>query len=322
MRQRQSLSLLWSCLILLISVATGFSTAARQSSTADSGGSSVWRLFASSSITSATLTVGDRVGKGSYGVVHLCELGDEQVICKRSYTLDELDAQKNGDAAQRLKRCQYYANVEKHCFEKLQPHPQIPSYRGTHMDNEGNEWMTWDVIQNYNHANKKCCPTLSDVIASDWKVQHEGENHHLDKLREALGLEENLDNSFASTLDAVITSLLQVLAHVHSQAHIVHRDVKPGNLLVDSKTQSLILIDFGSAADMDPIKKGSGWFAKTTRVGLEDGSRCAVSPIYCAPELFIQPDRYVHDTLSIYIYIYIMCILSLMDLSATIHFCL
>jgi serine/threonine-protein kinase len=43
--------------------------------------------------------------------------------------------------------------------------------------------------------------------------------------------------------------MLQVLSHIHENK-IVHRDVKPSNLLVHDGT--LLLIDFGSAADLEP----------------------------------------------------------------------
>jgi serine/threonine protein kinase len=60
--------------------------------------------------------------------------------------------------------------------------------------------------------------------------------------------------------------------------------------------QSLILIDFGSAADMDPVS-GSGnqvlaamGLGNGGRVGL-DTSTVAISPIYAAPEVFVKWDR-------------------------------
>ena len=48
--------------------------------------------------------------------------------------------------------------------------------------------------------------------------------------------------------------------------------------------KSLVLIDFGSAADMEPIN-GMGGFGK--RVGLDDAI-VSVSPIYAAPETFVK----------------------------------
>jgi serine/threonine protein kinase len=88
-------------------------------------------------------------------------------------------------------------------------------------------------------------------------------------------------DSHADALDRILVSLMTVLAHVHENK-IVHRDVKPGNVLVHNGT--LVLMDFGSAADLEPIKGD----LLQRRKGLEDGQRVAVSPIYAAPEIFID----------------------------------
>lgn len=50
-----------------------------------------------------------------------------------------------------------------------------------------------------------------------------------------------------------------------------------------------MLIDFGSGADLEPRKMTM--FGRKKRVGLEDGSSVAVSPIYAAPEVFVREDR-------------------------------
>jgi serine/threonine protein kinase len=285
--------IMMKCLYLvlaLFSTAQAFTAVPRRLTTVHS--QRITRLFATSTTsTSSVLSIGEEVGRGSYGIVHFCTLGDETLIGKRAYVLDELT--ENNDSPQnRLKRCKYYWNVERHCFEKMAPHPQIPNYRGIFVDAGGNEWMTFNVISSNNH---KVSSTLQQVMDADWKVQHEEQEHHLSKLQEALGLTASDESSFSVTLDCVMESLLKVLTHVHSQASIVHRDVKPGNLLVDPQNHALVLIDFGSAADMDPTKKN--FFGGSTRVGLENDNRVAVSPIYSAPELFIQPDRYVRTVI-------------------------
>ncbi|MCA9563728.1 MAG: protein kinase, partial [Myxococcales bacterium] len=70
-------------------------------------------------------------------------------------------------------------------------------------------------------------------------------------------------------LRAVLLAILDALAHAHARG-VVHRDIKPGNVLFDSRTNRLKLIDFGLAA-----------------VSLEDsGSEAftAGTPEYQAPE--------------------------------------
>jgi len=118
----------------------------------------------------------------------------------------------------------------------------------------------------------------------------------------------------ASTLDTLFSSLLSVLTHIH-ESQIVHRDLKPSNILIapddgqdqttgdPSPTQqpgnNVILIDFGSAADLEPISgpSSSSSFSKPFStmkkyVGLNvNEQRVAVSPLYCAPEIFIDPQK-------------------------------
>ena len=148
-------------------------------------------------------------------------------------------------------------------------------------------------------------------------------NHQLNDIQKAMNLPES--STFGDTLDAIFISILDNLKEIHD-CNIVHRDgecscsahdlvllefdsfliissrmsllaVKPGNLLCDVK-QGLRLIDFGSAADLDPspIPAGEGntlenlLLGGTQRVGYDEGIT-AVSPVYCAPEVFIEPDK-------------------------------
>jgi serine/threonine protein kinase len=269
----------WLSILLTLSVVQSFTRKSPLARNIPSLAGS--RLFASPSTTSV-LVDGTLVGRGSYGRVHLCTIGEETVIGKRAYILEELEkVSALKDPQHRLKRCDYYFNVERHCFEKMARHPQLPVYRGIVKDKAGNSWMTFDPIESLSN---QCAPTLQQVMEADWKSQHESESHHLSKLEEALEL---TDASFGDTLDCVVESLLEVLTFVHEQ-RIVHRDVKPGNLIIANK--KLHLIDFGSAADMDPQRHGI-W--GRTRVGLENENLVACSPVYSAPELFVRPDRYV-----------------------------
>jgi len=214
-------------------------------------------------LTKSNVNVGKLIGSGSYGRVHLVTLGNEQTksfIGKRPARQDELSDTE--DPRRRASRCLYYWQVEDHCFSKLPPHPQLPPYYGTRDD-----WMLFDLVGDGNTP----APTLLDLMAIDC-------NRPQDLKHIGNGLE---CSSYAETLDKTLVSLLTVLDHVHDHK-IVHRDIKPGNLLVHAG--EFLLMDFGSAADLEPIP-GS---LIPRRRGLEDGCRVAVSPIYCAPEVYID----------------------------------
>lgn len=68
--------------------------------------------------------------------------------------------------------------------------------------------------------------------------------------------------------------------------------VKPGNLLCDPESQRLRIIDFGSAADLDPstaskFSASNIFSGGKVRVGLDEGI-VALSPVYAAPETFVK----------------------------------
>ena len=62
-----------------------------------------------------------------------------------------------------------------------------------------------------------------------------------------------------------------------------------------SPSKSFVLIDFGSAADIDPVKTKNFLSFTEKRIGLEDDSIVAISPIYAAPEIFVKLDRLVSN---------------------------
>jgi serine/threonine protein kinase len=243
------------------------------------------------------VSVGELVGSGSYGTVHLLNatlvrdddnnkkdkiqhmtlIGKrpwkaEELLSSESLSWEEQDAKLKTASQERATRCSYYWSVEEHCFSKLPPHPQLPPYFGTNGD-----WMLFGLVGDDGTRTTTTttsiapAPTLSDLMKLD-------QNHPQDltNIAAALGCD-----SYPATCDRILESLLTVLDHVHTN-QIVHRDVKPSNVLVHNGT--LILMDFGSAADLEP--SGNGILKR--RRGLENGSRVAVSPIYCAPEIFVE----------------------------------
>lgn len=204
---------------------------------------------------------------------------------------------------ERAERCLYYWQVENHCFTKLPAHPQLPPFYGRH-----DEWMVFGFVGETTTEKREPqsgsgddgwparktvhipAPTLQDLMDLD-----RTDPQQLRHVAEALGT-----SSHGETLDRLVPALLTILQHVHKH-RVVHRDVKPGNLLVHNGT--VLLIDFGSAADLDPSTPDRAFAAgglgarmllqPQRRVGLEGGGndRVAVSPMYAAPEVFIS----LHD---------------------------
>ena len=97
-------------------------------------------------------------------------------------------------------------------------------------------------------------------------------------LRHRNGLQQLADD-LGVTLDSVVpTAMHQILGclkAVHN-AGVVHRDVKPLNIVVDEEARCLKLIDLGAAAD---LRTGMNY--------VPDES--IIDPNYCAPEQFVLP---------------------------------
>lgn len=232
--------------------------------------------------TKKLIHVQEHIGSGSYGTVHLVSFQDDdgkKYVAKRAWTLNEIKARpasthKEGDTKVadpkalkgKAERCQYYLNVEQHCLDKIRQSDNadqinVPAYVGKYRDDseEGNEWLLFDLItSNSDSDDKTVAKNLKEVMELDWIDQHredergQDQHHHLYMIHKELGLQD--DATFEDTLDAIFMGILKTVSGVH-ETNIVHRDIKPENLLIDGKNKDFILIDFGSAQDVDVLKK-------------------------------------------------------------------
>jgi serine/threonine-protein kinase len=73
----------------------------------------------------------------------------------------------------------------------------------------------------------------------------------------------------------IISSVLDALDYAHEQG-IVHRDIKPGNILIEGHTGRPIIMDFG--------------VAQVTRNTEGESSMIVGTPIYMAPEQIMNPE--------------------------------
>ena len=228
------------------------------------------RLFGTALLFRLTLasqlTVGDVIGTGAFGSVHEGRLHGRPCVAKR---------------ASSGKRAAFYLSQEAFANQMLvdrgteETPPCIAHYMGEHTVG-GVRFLVWDCCGGSQRPR-----TLDDFLQSEGGLSEPGQGG-LSELADLLGC------SRRELPGLVLKYTLSALAHIHALG-VVHRDVKPENLLVDPVHRTLVLIDFGSSCD------AAGWVVKR---GYEAG-RVPCSVLYCPPEQLLSIDApYTYDVYS------------------------
>mmetsp|Transcript_22823 Transcript_22823/g.31910 ORF Transcript_22823/g.31910 Transcript_22823/m.31910 type:complete len:517 (+) Transcript_22823:71-1621(+) len=220
------------------------------------------------SIQTSALTLGEVIGNGTFGTVRWATLDREEN--------GETDLVVTKISHKNMKNAAAYLETEAQLNRRLSlngDHPHIAPYLGE-CTKDGERHLIWKASG---------FGTLEDFL------EHP-EQGTTSLLGESLGIEPlGSQHGIHSLAREVLRQLLEALSYCHSKG-IVHRDVKPANILVDDATGSLRLIDFGSAADMASL---------IYRRGYRGPRRGPRSLLYCAPEEFVEEGHpYAFDVYS------------------------
>ena len=231
-----------------------------------------------------SLRIGTHLSSGAFGHVHCAQLGSTPVVVKR--------------AAAGVTHAARYLEVEAEMNSRLQVAApgsrHIAPYLGSCTVN-GTRALLWRRVGgSFVEEDLDCsadCSLESCLLRSDAPQL----------LSSALGLPPNED---ALLMRRLLEEILSSLALVHSQ-RIVHRDVKPANLLLDRHSQTLRLIDFGSGCE--PGMSGGGPSTSTRGLSRFVGASAArffnlpaasppardpapASTLYMAPEQLVSAE--------------------------------
>jgi serine/threonine protein kinase len=98
-------------------------------------------------------------------------------------------------------------------------------------------------------------PHIVEVREAQWDPDQDGAITFVMRLYEGGSVEEALRTDYRFSVHQAVelaVHVLGALAFVYQTYKAIHRDVKPGNLLMDKERMNAYLSDFGSAATVDP----------------------------------------------------------------------
>ncbi|VFQ71124.1 unnamed protein product [Cuscuta campestris] len=227
--------------------------------------------------------VGDIIGEGSFGVVYY------GVLLPKNVALEEIVKKRRSQRA--------LANdpsfKEKVILKKVKL-----GVEGAVECGEFEEWFNYRLSR---AAPETCAKFLGSFIAEKttsqftkgekWLVwRFEGDRDLGDYMKDRnfpLNLESAMFGRVLQGMDSnkrnaliikqIMRQIITCLKKIHDTG-IVHRDVKPSNLVVIAKRGKIKLIDFGAATD---LRIGKNYVP----------NRGLLDPDYCPPELFVMPEE-------------------------------
>ena len=188
------------------------------------------------------------LGEGSFGTAFAGEMDGRQVVLKK--------VKNNVTGARYVQEMEHVLNVylSKACSKKhIAPFLGYADIDPLEADGKltAGLWLVWEYEGDR---------TLS------WYLKR---RDCIELLSEDLGVSEE------DVLTTVMRHVFEALNDLHS-AGVVHRDVKPANLVFSATDRRFKLIDLGAAAD---LRTGTNYVPTETML----------DPVYCAPEEYVLP---------------------------------
>src|SRR5213083_3362072 len=118
------------------------------------------------------------------------------------------------------------------------------------------------------------------ILAIHFTGDGEGLVYYVMPFVEGESLAERLRRRGPYTADEALKiaePILQALSHAHTQG-LVHRDIKPDNVMVEAKSARVLLLDFGIAKLLDPGGGGGDASGAKTATGFTVGTVQYMSP--------------------------------------------
>lgn len=171
-------------------------------------------------------------------------------------------------------------NTEAETLEKLGNHDQIPQLLA-YFEEDKQFFLVQEFIEGQSLHDELKAP-LPEVSDLDHQTQE-------DILAQLQNIDAPLRDKQLGELEVlkVLKDVLEVLEFVHSEG-VIHRDIKPDNLIRRKKDQKIVLIDFGAVRAMQDSntkltadEKGESRFTVTIGTpGYMSSEQCAGRPNY------------------------------------------